>query len=62
MRDLLEFELEVVSGGARRSPHGPSHCPSKYPSRQRKKGRKGNNGFGNNGRDGSPNGKQDDTR
>jgi hypothetical protein len=60
MRNLHDFELEFVTGaGSACSPMPPQcHCPSKG----RNKGRKGNNGFGNNGGDGSPNGKQDVTR
>ena len=69
MRDLQMFEMDYVSGAGGRcsptppttgcgcSPTPPSHSPCP-PSKRRK----GNNGYGNGGNDGSPNGKQDVTR
>jgi hypothetical protein len=64
MRVLSQEELTFVSGATGSScqpkpqpnPCPPSPCPPTHGSR------KGNNGFGNGGNDGSPNGKQDMTR
>jgi hypothetical protein len=56
MRDLEAFELTHVSGaGCSPCPPTPSRCPPTTKA-------KGNNGYGNGGHDGSPNGKQDRTR
>jgi hypothetical protein len=54
MRDLDFSELKYVTG-AGDSPTPPSTPPSHDR-------RKGNNGFGNGGNDGTPNGFQDETR
>jgi hypothetical protein len=62
MRDLDFAELSYVSG-AGSSPTPPSGCGcSPTPPTHEPKKRKGNNGFGNGGNDGSPNGFQDETR
>lgn len=53
MRELKPEELSQVSGAGYDC---GCYCDPK------KKKQKGNNGFGNGGDDGSPNGKQDDTR
>ena len=61
IRELTLDELEHVTGGTNYCPPPPPPpcgCP---PEHGNGKG-KGNNGFGHGGNDGSPNGKQDDTR
>lgn len=60
MRELYAYELDSVSGGCD-SPSGPCECPDTDKGKKDKK-RKGNNGFGNGGDDGTPNGFQDETR
>ncbi len=57
MRLLMQSELAHVTGGTGYS--CGCYCPP--PSKDKHK-RKGNNGYGNGGNDGSPNGKQDKTR
>ena len=70
MRILSQEELVHVTGAGGSSsgcytPPPPSYCPPSPPrcppSPSRGKS-KGNNGYGNYGGDGSPNGKQDRTR
>jgi hypothetical protein len=61
MRDLDFSELQYVSG-AGDSPTPPSGCGCSPTPPTHEKKRKGNNGFGNGGNDGSPNGFQDQTR
>ncbi len=63
MRTLSDAELVHVSGAGGYScykpcPPTPPRCPPTYGKHKPK----GNNGYGNGGRDGSPNGKQDYTR
>jgi hypothetical protein len=60
MRDLELNELQFVSG-AGCSPTPPSGCGCS-PTPPSKTKRKGNNGFGNGGNDGSNAGFQDNTR
>ncbi len=63
MRDLELNELQFVSGaGCSPTPPSGHGCSPTPPSCPPSKRRKGNNGFGNGGNDGSPNGKQDMTR
>jgi len=56
MRLLNEAELVHVTGAGGSSYYCGCYCP---PSKSKSKG---NNGYGNGGHDGSPNGKQDRTR
>ena len=58
MRALTRQELRFVSG-AGGSCYNPCYDPC-APSKHKKS--KGNNGYGNGGHDGSPNGKQDYSR
>jgi hypothetical protein len=63
MRQLTEQELDHVNGGTGcYQPCPPPPCYPPPPPHGKPEKEKGNNGFGNGGGDGSPNGKQDYNR
>ena len=59
---LLGAVASASAEPGKADPKGPKKCEENNSVTTPSKACKGNNGFGNGGGDGSPNGKQDDTR